>query len=435
MSKVRATLEEIQSQIQAVQSELDQLQAKADSTGLTADEQARFEELVTQLEDLKNQEAQASAQQRYAAIKLRDAEPVRPAPKVAASYRKQEPTHAEAFAAYLRGFSMGGADALDHEKARAHGFIPGNPHARLNVTYDKLNFKNRTVMSKGGVGSGKEFIPQTYSDLVTEYLTYFSPILGVLGSETTSDGNSRTYFKVDDTAMESSYITASGGSEVNPTIPETNIVSASVDINTFSITSGFQKVSYQALRDSAVNLENQIAKANANSHARRLEDDVINAAGNGTTGVQGLLAVDNSIGSVSSANYGIDDLESLYYSVPQQYRQNAVWLVNESTAALTRAKLKDDVGRSLFDRNVIDNVEWDTMLGKRFYTSQYMPDDLILFFAPEFYMLRLVSGQIFQVLRERFAPHVAWMGLMDFGGAWLGPTGSGGAIHSLSITS
>jgi HK97 family phage major capsid protein len=237
--------------------------------------------------------------------------------------------------------------------------------------------------------------------------------------------------------MISTYLTASGGTESSPTINETNIATAAVDLACFDITSGYQKVSFQELRDAhaSVNLVDKIAKANSNSHARKIENDIINGTGNGTTGVQGLMAVDNALPSVASASFGLDDLEDLYYSVPQQYRGPACWLVNDATAKVLRQELKDTTGRSLFDRNVVDGVEWDTMLGKRFYVSEYMDDDVILFFNPEFYMLRTVEGQIFQQFTEKFFPHSAWAGIMSFGGAWLGPTGANGAIHSLTITS
>lgn len=437
----RDSADDLNNQIAQVQAQLDALQKKADDpsgSGLSADEQAQYQELVDNLEDLQEQAQQAGAEQRYAALKVKAELPQRTAPLVRTSYKKteKEVSHAEAMQLYLRSFSADADYSPDAAyKARTHGFSLGNSSVTIPMNYDKLNFKNRTVLTKGGSHSVDDYIQSSYSDKLTEYITYFSPVVGLVASETTADGNLRAYFKVDDTAMIATYLTASSGNETTPTIPDTNITSGSLSMGTFDITTGFQKASFQSLRDSAVSLEDKIAKANANSLARALEDEIINAAGNGTTGVNGLLANDHSVGSVSTANYGMDDLEDLYYSIPQQYRANAIWLVNETTAKLTRQKLKDTVGRSLFDKNAIDGVEWDVMLGKKFVTSQYMPDDVVLFFNPDFYQLRLVQGQLFQVFKERFAPHTAWMGIMSFGGAWLGPTGASGAIQSLTITS
>lgn len=435
MTKVRATLEEVQAQIAEVQSQLEALQEKANSDeGLSPDEQAKFEELVAQLEDLKNQESQAGAEARYAAIKHRDNLPKTPAPKVWASAKREEyvnPRHAMGL--WLR-HHIDKARPLTAEEQNLvskANFSLMSDTIQLPVSYNTLNFKNRTVLSKGGVGSGAEWVYTTQSDKVTEYLTYSSPILGMLGSETTDDGNQRDYYRVDDTAMEATYF----DSETAPTIGETNVVSSKVTIGTKDIHTGFQKVSFQELRDSAVNIEEKITKADGNSKARKIENEIINGSGNGSTGVQGLLAVDNSVGSASESAFDQDDLESIYFSIPPQYRANAMWLYSDDTSRILRRQLKDDVKRSLFDKNIVDNVEWDTLLGKRAVVSQYMPDGMILFFVPEHYMLRLVSGQTFQVFTERFAPHKGWMGYMSFGGAFLGPTGASGTCQSFTLTS
>jgi HK97 family phage major capsid protein len=418
--------------------EAEALQAKASSeTGITPEEQAQLDSILTQIEELQAQLAAAESEVRMAALKAQRNAPTRSAPRVITTSRTQ-PNPSHSFADGLRYWLLSHTPEADMSgnavfRSREAGFQLGAKSAKVPCNFRGLNFKQRTVLSKGGAASGAEWVPQTYSDKVVEYLTYFSPVIGVLGSETTPDGNLRTYFKIDDTSMKSAYITASGGSETNPTIAETNVVSASVDIGTFDITSGYQKVSFQELRDASasVGLVDKIAKANSNSHARKIEDEILNATGNGTTGVQGLLSVDNALDAVEE--FDMDALEELYYSIPMQYREPALFLCNDAVAKSLRQTLKDTTGRSLFDRNAIDGVEWDTLLGKRFYISQYMPDDTILFFNPDFYMLRMVDGQIFQMFTEKFFPHSAWAGIMSFGGAWLGPTGASGAIHSLSI--
>lgn len=434
MSKVRATLEEIQSQITSVQAELDQLQAKADSEGLSPEETAHYDELVTQLEGLKNDEAAAQASQRYAAIKLKDAQPTRPAPKVWATAKSENKSNPrEALGLWVRHHLDSKMKLTPEEqyKVAAAGFSLTSDTVTLPTNYNSLNYKNRTVLSKGGANTGADWIYTTQSPLVTEYLTMFSPILGLLKSETTSDGNNRDYYKIDDTAMEASYF----DSETAPTISETNMVSSKVTICAKDIQTGFQKVTWQELRDSAINIEQKITQADANSKARKIEKEFFQATGNGSTGVQGILAVDNSVGSASASAFDQDDLEELYYSIPPQYRANAVFAYSDDTARVLRRQLKDDVDRSLFDKNIVDGVEWDVLLGKRAIVSAYMPDDLILFFVPEHYMLRMVEGQQFQVFTERFAPHKGFLGYMSFGGAWLGPTGSTGTCQSFTLTS
>lgn len=387
-----------------------------------------LENLVAQLDALSSEQAAAAASERIEAVRQKMNEPARPAPKLpaVARDRSKEATVSvgEGMARWLGSFGPE-ADRSPEAiyRARAAGFDLGTPAVKVPVNYDNLNRKlkkQRTIISKGGTGTGLEFVWAGYSDKVVEYLTYFSPVLGLVDSETTADGNARTYFTIDDTAMISTYTSASGGSETVPTVPDANLVTANKIINVFDITSGYQKISFNALRDSYVNLEDKIAKANSNSHARLMEKEVFTAAGNGTTGVQGLTAAATSAGT--PAAWDQDVVMDAITSVPLQYRQNLILASNDTTKNDINVSLRDDIGRSLFDRTIEDDFEYDTLLGKKYIVSNYIADNVLLVFAPEFYKLRMVSGQLFQQFVEKFWPNCAWAGLMSFGGAWLGPT-------------
>ncbi|VTR94081.1 HK97 family phage major capsid protein OS=Dorea sp. 5-2 GN=C817_04099 PE=4 SV=1: Phage_capsid [Gemmata massiliana] len=434
--KNRASAEEIQGQIDSLMQEADTLQAK---DSLTPEEQQHLDELLSQIETLQSDLAAAQSSQRLLAAKERMQQPTRPAPKVAATPRRDNQSD---YANALRYWMLSNTDDPEetseaHFRTREHGFRYGHRSARLKCNYRGLNFKDRTILSKGGSGSGADWQYQTYSDQVVRYLTTESPIVGVVRNDVTPDGSDKTYFKVDNSSMMSTFTSASSGTETNPTIPDTNISSADVVIKAFDITSGYQKYSFNVLRDShqAVKLLNEIAEANGKSHARKIEEQLFLGNGDGSSGIQGLLAVDHAISSVSMSNFGMDDIEDLYYAQPQAYRQNSVWACNDTTAKVIRQKLKDTTGRSLFDRNAIDQVEWDLLLDRKFYVSRFMPDSTILFFNPDYYVLRLVDGQIFRTLEEKFFPNYAAVGIMSIGGCFVGPTGASGAIHSLTITS
>lgn len=434
----RATEDELKTQIATLIAEADQLKAKADSEeGLTPEETTKLEDLVSQIEKLQADLAAAQTAQRFNALKQRANAPVRSAPvfdRVAATV-KSEPSFGEAFSLWMRAKTPEGDNSPEaFYKARSAGFDLNSSSARLPVNYRGLNFKqrakNRTIMSKGGVGSGLELVWQSYSDKVVEYLTYESPLLGLLGSETTADGNLRTYFKYDNTAMKSTYTSASGGTEVAPTIPEKNLVTSNQVIGCFDITSGVQKVSFNSLRDSYISLEDKIAKANADSHARMIEQEIVTAAGNGTTGVSGLMNSDTAI--ADEGVWSREALERLYFSVPAQYRANCVFLSNGDSFGNIFSALRNDVGDSLFGKLVQEDVEFDVLMGKKFVQSDYMPDNTVLFFNPEYYMLRLVEGQLFQQFSELYWPNVGWAGVMTFGGAYIGPSA---AIKSLHVSS
>lgn len=420
MSKVRATAEEIQAQIATLMAEADGLKQKADAEGLSPEETARLEEIVSQIEALQVELEAANTEQRMLAAKARMSAPTRPAPKFSPKvYATPKASFAEGFSLWAMSRSAEGDNSQEAAyKARQAGFNLGAQSVKVPANWNKLAFKNRTIMSKGGVGSGAELVYQTYSDKVVEYLTLTSPLLGLLASETTNDGNKRTYFRLDDTAMEATYTSDSGGTETNPTIPETNISTGNVIISCFDLTSGVQKISFNELRDSAIPLEDKIAKASANSFARKMERDVLSATGNGETAVQGISQVATALTNVAS--WDIAALERLYFRFPAQYRANAVFVVNPDAHGDLYTALKNDVGDSYFGKTIDQGVEWDTLMGKKVIVSRFVPDNTVYMFDPSMYQLRLVEGQVFQRFDERYWPNIGWGSVLSFGGAWIG---------------
>lgn len=413
--KKRAS-DEVLQELAKVSAAADALKTKYAETDMPPEEVEALEALVAQMEQLASEKQEAEASERMAHVRSKMSEPARPAPRVSARTREQAlPSLGEAFGLWLSG---------DHTpdaayKCRSLGADVGSRSFNMPINYDRVNFKKRTALSKGGTGTGLEYVWQGYSDKVVEYLTFFSPVLGLVDTETTSDGNKRTYFIVDDTSMESTYITASGGTETNPTIPATNLVTANKVLSTFDITSGVQQITMQELRDSFVSLEDKVAKASANSHARKIERDLFTATGNGLTGVEGIASVATSAGTPSA--WTQDTVLAALTAIPPQYRKDAIFAANDTTKQAINVALRDDIGRSLFDRQIEDDVEFDTLFGKKFNVSQFIAADTLYCFVPSFYKLRMVSGQVLQQFVERYWPNVGWASLVSFGGGWVGP--------------
>lgn len=423
------SVKELAEQKAKLMADIDILQTKSRTENLSADEEAQLDGKISEAENIDEQIKKASREERIVASRERMAQPTRQAPVVPASHKASDRVAlGEGFGYWVNSF---GPDADRSPsaayRARSAGFEIGNPYVKVPCSYEGLNFRQRTILSKGGSGSGSNLIPETYSNRVVEYLTYFSPLLGLVSTDVTGDGNDRTYFRIDDTAMISTYTSASSGTETNPTVPETNLATGSVEIKCFDITSGYQKASFNVLRDSAVSIEDKIAKANAHSHARFMEQQVLTATGNGATGVMGIGQAATALDDVAA--WSEDALLDAIGSIPPQYRANAIVVSNEDTYQAVK-KLRDDVGRRLFDRTAEQSSEFDTFDGKKWVRSVYCPDDKIYVFAPEFYQLRVVEGQIFQMFVEKFWPNRAWAGIMSFGGAWLGPAS---ACVSLSL--
>lgn len=425
--------EEVQAQLADLMAQADAIKAKyADGSEMSEEDATALADLVAQMEALQAEREQADVRERMEAIKVRQAAPLRPAPRLTPVHRQPEAvTAGQALGLWLRAHGPEGDRSPEAAyRLRTAGIDMGSSSVKLPLNYGTLNKKQRTVLTKGGALTGADYVWQSYSDKVVEYLTYFSPLLSLVGSETTGDGNARSYFVVDDTAMESTYLTASGGTESAPTIPDTNLATAVKVINTFDLSSGYQKVSFQELRDSYIDLESKIAKANSNSHARKLEREVLTATGDGVTAVQGVAQAAHALSNVSA--WTQDVLLSALMSIPPQYRKTALFCSNDSVRNDINIALRDEIGRSLFERTIEDDVEFDQILGKKYVVSQYVAANQLLVFVPDFYMLRMVEGQQLMAFSERFWPLSAWASVLSFGGAFIGPTGASGAVHKVT---
>ncbi|MBN9520845.1 phage major capsid protein [bacterium] len=425
MPKIRS-LEEVRADVAAIEAEIEQLKAKAESeAGLTPEEAARLEELVAQLEAAKTEEVAASANERYVKLKAGEDKVQRTLPVYVSSPKhSDEGKLGRAIGHWLHGNRT--PEAV--ERMRACGFDPHRNFATVPFDPRRINFKQRTVLSTGGSGTGSEWASyKTYSDQVFEYLTYENPLLGFLKTDSLDNGRERYYFDLNDTSLIATDITATAGTELSPTIPETNIASGRKEIQPKTITTGYQKVTHEMLQDSPFDLESKIAAASTKGMARKMDSDVINGSGNGVTGVEGLLAVCTALDDVAA--WDLDALEGLWDAVPDYYRPGSIFLSNATTKSAVRRELKDGNERSYFDKAVIADQQFDTLFGNTWVVSAYMPDNQVLFFNPNHYTLVVVNNQIFQRFDEKFFSHIAWAGMMRFGGAL---TGDSAAFQSLT---
>ncbi len=401
--------------------EADQLQARSRTAALTAEEQTRLVQLVDTAETLGSELDRVVVAERLEAQRLRAVAPARQAigPTIIVAPVLHNESEEQGMRTWLRSFG-GSTSAEEVYRARTAGFDVGRSSADLKVDW-QLNARRRAISK--GANPGASLIPVTYSDKVTEYVTYYSPLLGMVDSETTTDGNDRTYFIVDDTAMISAYTIAGGGTELAPNIPDVDPSLTSKVIKTRPITSGYHKITREALRDTAIPITDKLAKAIGNSHARKIERDTL--LGNGVTESEGLITSGTIFGStVADLSDGL--LDDLFFSVSEPYRTGSIFLAHNTTVARLRKRLKDSTGRTLLS----DAVEGDRRIlrygGLEIVASDFMPAyaanaKVLTIVNPMFYMLRMVAGQTIDVLVEKFHPHLAYSGMMSFGGGYLGP--------------
>lgn len=116
------------------------------------------------------------------------------------------------------------------------------------------------------------------------------------------------------------------------------------------------RVPYKLMKTSNVNITEYISRLSARAIVRAEETSFVN--GTGTSEPSGLTVATITAVPQAGASFTYDDLVNLYYSVPEQYRQNGKWGMSTKAVKLCR-KLKDNNGLPIFDvrDNTIFNKE------------------------------------------------------------------------------
>lgn len=170
------------------------------------------------------------------------------------------------------------------------------------------------------------------------------------------------------------------------------------------------KVSQELLSDSAFDLEGYFT----NEFSRRIgaKEEEAFLVGNGTHKPTGILdsthGAQVGVTAASGSAITADEIIDLYYSLKSPYRKNAIWVLNDATIKAIR-KLKDGNGQYLWQPALKDG-EFDTILGKRYFTSAYVPTieagaKTVAFGDFNYYWVGDRQGITFQRLNERFADY------------------------------
>ena len=168
------------------------------------------------------------------------------------------------------------------------------------------------------------------------------------------------------------------------------------------------KVSEELLNDSVFDLESYISREFARRIGAKEEEAFFTGDGSGKP--LGILAAtggaETGITAASATAITADELIDLFYSLNSAYRKNAVWLLNDSTMKNIR-KLKDSNGQYLW-QPALHEGGFDTLLGKRIYTSPYAPElaagqKTVAFGDFNYYWIGDRLGITFKRLNERFA--------------------------------
>jgi len=146
-------------------------------------------------------------------------------------------------------------------------------------------------------------------------------------------------------------------------IPESVDAFTQFPVKSYKLAS-LAKLGRSFIADMNFDLEKYLTGDFAKRFGRSEENAFIN--GNGTTQPTGILTSDAAITTADNASISFDELIALYFSLKDEYRQNAIFIMHDQTAMALRT-LKDASGRYLW--NDADN----TIFGKPVVTSQFMP--------------------------------------------------------------
>lgn len=168
------------------------------------------------------------------------------------------------------------------------------------------------------------------------------------------------------------------------------------------------KVSEELLHDSAFDLEDYFIGEFKRRIGNKEEEAFLTGDGvNKPTGIFHTTGgAEIGVTAAAAAAITADELIDLYYSLNSAYRKDAVWLLNDATMKNIR-KLKDQNGQYLW-QPALHEGGYDTLIGKRLYTSPFAPTlaagaRTIAFGNFKFYWIGDRQGITFKRLNERYA--------------------------------
>lgn len=257
----------------------------------------------------------------------------------------------------------------------------------------------RNALQEGTDSEGGYLVPDEFEHTLVQALSGQNVIRGLARVITTSNGLHKI-------PVVSSHGSAAWIEEENA-YTESDEAFGQVSLDAHKVGT-LIKVSEELLQDAAFDIESYLASEFGRRIGDKEEDAFLN--GNGTHKPTGIL---NSTGggtvgvtAAAAAAITADEMIDLYYSLKAPYRKNAVWILNDATVKAIR-KLKKGDGEYLWQPAIRDG-EVNTILGRPYYTSAYMPTlaasaKTVIFGDLGYYWIGDRQGISFKRLNELYA--------------------------------
>lgn len=266
--------------------------------------------------------------------------------------------------------------------------------SRNGVSYEVRNALQEGVDSEGGY-----LVPDEFENTLVQSLSGDTIIRQHAHVFTTNSGSHKIPVVTD--KGTASWVEEEGA------IPEGDDVFGQQQIGAHKVGT-LIKVSEELLNDSAFDLENYFVSEFARRIGEKEEEAFF--TGNGENKPLGILAnnggAEVGVTAASATAITSDEIIDLFHSLKEPYRKNAIWVLNDLTVAAIR-KLKTTDGQYLW-QPALHEGQHDTLLGKRVFTSPYVPElkagnKTVIFGNFKFYWIGDRQGITFRRLNERFA--------------------------------
>jgi HK97 family phage major capsid protein len=302
-------------------------------SALSADELTKYDAIMADVDALK---ATIDRQARLEAEEKRDAElNPRKTVTVPAEQRSASKTGTEEYrSAYWQGFRAS-ERALPHEEFRA--------------------------LSVGSDPAGGYTVPDEFERKLIELITNQNVMRGLCNIITTKSGTHEIPMESD----EGSAAWTGEGAAYN----ESDVILTNVILGAHKMTR-MLKVSEELLNDSAINLEDYVARKFARSFAILEEAAFVN--GNGAakpTGVAQMATLATTFAGVAAIT--TDELLDVYHALGRMYRAQATWLLSDAAVKLIR-KLKDTTNQYIWQPGLVAGQP-DRLLARPVVISDNVP--------------------------------------------------------------
>ena len=245
-------------------------------------------------------------------------------------------------------------------------------------------------LTKGTATAGGAAVPTGFYGSLVEHMIQVSPLRGLATVLSTTSGENIPVPTT--TAHSTAALTAEAAA-----IAESDPAFTARTLGAYKYGVMIQ-VSSELVSDSGIDIAGYLARECGVALGRAASTHF--TTGTGTSQPAGIVT-GSTLGKTAAATAAItgDELIDLLYSVIGDYRQNATWLVNDTTAAAVR-KLKDSTGQYLWQPSLILGQP-DLLFGRPVFTSHDMPtlatgQKTVIFGDLSRYFIREVNGIRFE---------------------------------------